>query len=73
MKTRSEKDVEDLIRNAAFPNPAHKQKLRKQLMEQMTEELDLEDLDMAAGGVAVSPEGIQADRPGPDLPEAKRV
>ncbi|MCR5005929.1 MAG: hypothetical protein K6A77_08485 [Clostridiales bacterium] len=73
MKARSEKDVEDLIRNTAFPNPGHKQKLKRRLMEQMTEELDLEDLDMAAGGVTVFPEEIQADHTGPDLSGTKRV
>ena len=51
-KTWTEKDVENLIRDSAFPNPAHKDALRRQLLESDVP-LDLEDLEMAAGGRAL--------------------
>ena len=50
MKTWTDRDVENLIRESAFPNPAHKSSLRKQLFEQDAR-LDLDDLDAVAGGV----------------------
>ena len=49
MKNRTEKDVENLIKNSAFPNPAHKEALRRRLFDAAVP-LELEELDLVAGG-----------------------
>ena len=49
MKTWTDKDIEKLIRDSAFPNPSHKEALRARLFEE-TLSLGPEDLDMAVGG-----------------------
>ena len=51
----TEKDVENLIQNSAFPNPAQKDALRRQLFDKSMP-LDLEDLEMVAGGKRPSDE-----------------
>ena len=57
MKKWNEKEIESLLRDSAFPNPAHKRALRDQLFEPIIE-LSLDDLAAAAGGVALhEPEG----------------
>ena len=53
MKNWTEKEIENLIKNSAFPNPAHKKALRQKLFEPVIE-LSLDDLDAAAGGVMLS-------------------
>jgi hypothetical protein len=53
MRSWTEKDVENLIRNSAFPNRGHKARLRGRLLEPAVE-LYPEDLDAAAGGVRLS-------------------
>ena len=70
MKTWNDRDVENLIREGAFPNPAHKSSLRERLFEPDAQ-LDLEDLDAVAGGAGhsepESPEGWKAwPAPGED-------
>ena len=53
MKTWSEKDVENLIRNSEFSNPAHKKALREKLFTEDLQ-LGLDDLDMVAGGKSIA-------------------
>ena len=49
MRSWTEKDVENLLRNSVFPNPQHKEQLKKRLLDEGAE-LSLEDLsDVAAG------------------------
>ena len=58
MSKASDRDVETLLHSAAFPNPAHKEALRQRLFGDEAA-LDLDDLALAAGGLAepfVSPE-----------------
>ena len=52
MKRWTEKDIENLLKNSAFPNSAHKRALREQLFEPAIE-LSLDDLKAAAGGVTL--------------------
>ena len=57
MKSWTEKDIENLIKSSAFPNPAHKKALKERLFEP-TVKLSLDDLNAAAGGVTFpEPEG----------------
>ena len=58
MSKASDRDVETLLHSAAFSNPAHKEALRQRLFGDEAA-LDLDDLALAAGGLAepfVSPE-----------------
>ena len=48
-KVWTEKEVENLIKNSSFPDPAQKDVLRRRLLEDDTV-LDLEDLELVAGG-----------------------
>ena len=53
-----DRDIEELLRGAAFPNPAHKEALRARLFGDM-QTLELDDLALVAGGLNepfVSPE-----------------
>ena len=50
MSEASDRDVEALLRGAAFPNPAHKEALRGRLFGDM-QTLELDDLALAAGGL----------------------
>ncbi len=50
MNKTSDRDVETLLRGAAFPNPAHKEALRGRLFGDM-QTLELDDLALAAGGL----------------------
>ena len=50
MSEASDRDVETLLRSAAFPNPAHKEALRGRLFGDM-QTLELDDLALAAGGL----------------------
>ena len=52
MSKAPERDVETLLRGAAFPNPAHKEALRGRLFHDM-QTLELDDLALAAGGLNV--------------------
>ena len=52
MKAQNEKVVEALIRDSAFRNPAHKNKLRDRLFEKAVP-LCPEDLEGVAGGVTL--------------------
>lgn len=45
-----DRDIEELLRGAAFPNPAHKEALRGRLFGDM-QTLELDDLALAAGGL----------------------
>lgn len=59
MNKTSDRDVETLLHSAAFPNPAHKEALGQRLFGDGAE-LELDDLALAAGGLAepfVPPEG----------------
>ena len=51
MNKISDRDMETLLRSAAFPNPAHKEALRQRLFGDGAE-LELDDLALAAGGLA---------------------
>ena len=51
MSKASDRDIEELLRSAAFPNPAHKEALRGRLFHDM-QALALDDLALAAGGLA---------------------
>ena len=51
MNKTSNRDMETLLRSAAFPNPAHKEALRQRLFGDGAE-LELDDLALAAGGLA---------------------
>ena len=51
MSKASDRDVEALLRGAAFPNPAHKEALRQRLFGDGAE-LELDDLALVAGGLA---------------------
>ena len=53
MKAWAEKDIENLIKDSKFMNPAHKNALRRRLLEDASV-LDLEDLEMVAGGRTLS-------------------
>lgn len=58
MRKPPDRDVEALLRDANFANPAHKEALRKRLFADGTE-LELDDLAMVAGGLNepfISPE-----------------
>ena len=58
MRKPPDRDVEALLRDANFANPAHKEALRKRLFADGTE-LELVDLAMVAGGLNepfISPE-----------------
>ena len=50
MRKPPDRDVEALLRGAAFPNPAHKEALRGRLFKDM-QALALDDLALAAGGL----------------------
>ena len=50
MSKASDRDIEELLRGAAFPNPAHKEALRARLLGDM-QALALDDLALAAGGL----------------------
>ena len=49
----TEKDVENLIKNSSFPDPAHKDALRERLFSGDLQ-LGLGDLEQVAGGTAPS-------------------
>ena len=51
MSKAHDRDIEELLRGAAFPNPAHKEALRQRLFGDGAE-LELDDLALAAGGLA---------------------
>ena len=51
MSKAHDRDVETLLRGAAFPNPAHKEALRQRLFGDGAE-LELDDLALAAGCLA---------------------
>ena len=68
MSKAPNRDVEALLRGAAFPNPAHKEALRGRLFNDM-QTLALDDLALAAGGLTepfVPPE----DRPDKEMRHA---
>jgi len=50
MSKTSDRDMETLLRSAAFPNPAHKEALRQRLFGDGAE-LELDDLALVAGGL----------------------
>ena len=50
MSKAPNRDVEALLRGAAFPNPAHKEALRGRLFNDM-QALALDDLALVAGGL----------------------
>ena len=50
MSEAHDRDVEALLRSAAFPNPAHKDALRQRLFGDGAE-LELDDLALVAGGL----------------------
>ena len=50
MRKPPDRDVEALLRSAAFPNPAHKEALRQRLFGDGAA-LDLDDLALVAGGL----------------------
>lgn len=50
MNKPSDRNVEALLRGAAFSNPAHKEALRGRLFSDEAE-LDLDDLALVAGGL----------------------
>jgi len=52
-KEWKENKIENMIRSSTFPNSVHKQALWKQLFES-ADELNLDDLDAAAGGAAIA-------------------
>ena len=52
MSARADKTIEDIIRNSAFPNPAHKDALRGRLFDGDVP-LDLDDLETVTGGKAL--------------------
>ena len=51
MRKPPDRDVEALLRSAAFSNPVHKDALRQRLFGDGAE-LELDDLALAAGGLA---------------------
>ena len=51
MSKASDRDIEELLRSAAFSNPAHKEALRSRLFGDR-QALALDDLALAAGGLA---------------------
>ena len=68
MSKAHDRDIEELLRGAAFPNPAHKEALRGRLFNDM-QTLALDDLALAAGGLTepfVPPE----DRPDKEMRHA---
>ena len=50
MSNTHDRDVEQLLRSAAFSSPAHKEALRGRLFGDM-QALELDDLALVAGGV----------------------
>ena len=50
MRKPTDRDVEALLRSAAFSNPVHKDALRQRLFGDEAE-LELDDLALAAGGL----------------------
>lgn len=50
MSKAHDRDIEELLRSAAFPNPAHKEALRQRLFGDGAA-LDLDDLALVAGGL----------------------
>ena len=50
MRKPPDRDVETLLRSAAFPNPAHKEALRQRLFGDGAA-LELDDLALVAGGL----------------------
>lgn len=55
MKVWTEKDIENLITDSAFLNSAHKKALRDRLLGESVL-LDLDELEMVAGGKGLSSE-----------------
>ena len=51
MRKPPDRDVEALLRDANFANPAHKEALRQRLFSDGAE-LELDDLALVAGGLA---------------------
>ena len=51
MSEAPERDIEELLRSTAFSNPVHKDALRQRLFGDGAE-LELDDLALAAGGLA---------------------
>lgn len=62
MSKASDRDIEELLRGAAFPNPTHKEALRARLFGDM-HTLELDDLALVAGG-QTEPFVLPEDRPG---------
>ena len=62
MNKAPERDMETLLRGAAFSNPAHKEALRARLFGDM-HTLELDDLALVAGG-QTEPFVLPEDRPG---------
>ena len=58
MNKTSDRDMETLLRSAAFPNPAHKEALRQRLFGDRAE-LELDDLALT-GAVCAALERIRA-------------
>lgn len=61
MSKAHDRDIEELLRGAAFPNPAHKETLRARLFGDM-QTLELDDLALVAGGLT-EPFVLPEDRP----------
>lgn len=55
-------DIEKLISGCEFPNPDHKRRLRERLFGE-TRELDLNELDAAAGGYALTESSASENTP----------
>ena len=51
MSKAHDRDIEELLRGAAFPNPTHKEALRARLFGDGAE-LEPDDLALVAGGLA---------------------
>ena len=68
MSKAHDRDVETLLRGAAFPNPTHKEALRARLFGDGAE-LELDDLALAAGGLT-EPFVPSEDRPDKEMRHA---
>ena len=63
-KAWTEKDIENLIKDSAFPNPAHKNALRDRLSDK-DRILSLEDLELVAGGKSLPDSEVWEEWPAP--------
>ena len=68
MKDWTEKDVENLIKNSAFQDQAHKDRLRRRLFD-VDMQLGLDELELVAGGKRLT--GPEEWAPWP-VPEEKK-